>query len=55
MIFLIPFLIVVVLIFGVDYLYFSDINEELKQTKIEQNSSLEQERLKHIKGLFESE
>ncbi|MBZ7935793.1 MULTISPECIES: hypothetical protein [Campylobacter] len=57
MIFLIPLLIIVGVIFGIDYLYFSDENSKIetqKEIKQEMNSSLKDERSKYIEELFDS-
>ncbi|MBZ7939118.1 hypothetical protein H2277_04890 [Campylobacter sp. W0014] len=61
MIFLIPLLIIIGVIFGIDHLYFSDenskieIQKEIKQEiKQEMNSSLKDERSKYIEKLFDS-
>ncbi|CAM4017937.1 hypothetical protein N4T57_04990 [Campylobacter hepaticus] len=54
MIFLIPFLLIIAIIFGIDYIYFKDQNASI-QSKIEQvdlNSSLEKEKRQYIKNLF---
>ncbi len=55
MIFLLPLLVLIAVIFGIDYIYFSDKNEQ----KLEQNSSLERknpslerEKQEYIKNLF---
>lgn len=51
MIFLIPLLIFFAVIFGIDYLYFSDKDlaiKEQKEIKLEENNSLKQEYLKQL-------
>ncbi|MBK1971406.1 hypothetical protein JG676_07310 [Campylobacter sp. 2018MI35] len=55
MIFLIPLLIFFAVIFGIDYLYFSDEDlaiKEQKEIKAEVNNSLKQE---YLKQLFNTE
>ncbi|EAL7270557.1 hypothetical protein DUH63_09060 [Campylobacter jejuni] len=56
MVFLIPLLIIIGVIFGIDYVYFK--NQELKaQVKKEQkelNSSLEKEKKEYIEKLFKT-
>ncbi|MBZ7941541.1 hypothetical protein [Campylobacter molothri] len=57
MIFLIPLLIIVGVIFGIDHLYFSNENNKIeskKEVKQEINSSLIDERNKYIEKLFNS-
>ncbi|MBZ7954043.1 MULTISPECIES: hypothetical protein [Campylobacter] len=57
MIFLIPLLIIIGVIFGIDHLYFSDENSKIeiqKEIKQEMNSSLKDERSKYIEKLFDS-
>ncbi|MBK2000646.1 hypothetical protein ACD575_00440 [Campylobacter sp. LH-2024] len=57
MIFLIPLLIIVGVIFGIDHLYFSNENNKIeskKEVKQEINSSLIDERSKYIEKLFNS-
>ncbi|MFX3626486.1 hypothetical protein ACD574_00475 [Campylobacter sp. LH-2024] len=57
MIFLIPLLIIVGVIFGIDHLYFSNENNKIeskKEVKQEMNSSLIDERSKYIEKLFNS-
>lgn len=57
MIFLIPLLIIVGVIFGIDHLYFSNENNKIeskKEVKREINSSLIDERSKYIEKLFNS-
>lgn len=54
MIFLVPLLIIIAVIFGIDYLYFSDDDEALKEKKeqkIEKNLSLE-EKKNELKSLL---
>lgn len=51
MIFLIPLLIFFAIMFGIDYLYFSDKDlavKEQKEIKLEENNSLKQEYLKQL-------
>ncbi|XUP62039.1 hypothetical protein UXU46_05985 [Campylobacter jejuni] len=54
MVFLIPLLIIIGVIFGIDYVYFK--NQNLKVKKEQQNnksdSSLEKEKKEYIKNLF---
>ncbi len=50
MIFLVPLLLIIAVIFGVDYLYFNDKTEQ-KQHKSEENLSLQKQN--YIKSLFE--
>ncbi|EJP4818552.1 hypothetical protein ACX1QV_000776 [Campylobacter upsaliensis] len=52
MVFLLPLLIVIALLFGIDY-YFKDIKQE-KIQKEENNLTLEQEKRKHIESLFKN-
>lgn len=55
MVFLIPLLILIAIIFGVDYLYFSDEDakvQDKKEQKKEQNSSLEKQRQEYLENLF---
>ncbi|MBZ7949343.1 hypothetical protein [Campylobacter molothri] len=57
MIFLIPLLIIIGVIFGIDHLYFSNENNKIeskKEVKQEINSSLIDERSKYIEKLFNS-
>ncbi|HHD0454289.1 TPA: hypothetical protein ACOS3E_001015 [Campylobacter coli] len=54
MVFLIPLLIIIAIIFGIDYLYFNDENakvkEEQKNHKTEPN--LDKQREEYLKHLF---
>ncbi|EAK3770370.1 hypothetical protein CX021_00710 [Campylobacter jejuni] len=53
MVFLIPLLIIIGVIFGIDYVYFK--NQDLKaQVKKELNSSLEKEKKEYIEKLFKT-
>ncbi|TKX29937.1 hypothetical protein [Campylobacter estrildidarum] len=55
MIFLIPLLLIVAILFGIDYLYFGDENSKAKaklELKQESNPSLEQEKKKYLDQLF---
>lgn len=55
MVFLIPLLIILAFIFGIDYLYFSDEDAKAKdkiEQKVEQNSSLEKQRQEYLENLF---
>lgn len=59
MVFLIPLLIVIGVIFGIDYVYFKnqDLKVQVKQVKKEQkelNSSLEKEKKEYIEKLFKT-
>ncbi|TKX33205.1 hypothetical protein [Campylobacter aviculae] len=57
MIFLIPLLLIVAVLFGIDYLYFGDENSKAKakqELKQEFNSSSEQEKKKYLEQLFKS-
>ncbi|ARJ56565.1 hypothetical protein [Campylobacter cuniculorum] len=51
MIFLIPLLLIIAVIFGIDYFYFNDQTDK-KEYKIEHNSSLEKQKQDYIENLF---
>ncbi|QNF77809.1 hypothetical protein [Campylobacter vulpis] len=51
MVFLLPLLFIITLLFGIDYYYFNDVKQE-KAQKQENNFSLEEEKRKHIESLF---
>ncbi|EPU7282883.1 hypothetical protein [Campylobacter upsaliensis] len=53
MVFLLPLLFIIALLFGIDYYYFKDIKQE-KIQKEENNLTLEQEKRKHIESLFKN-
>lgn len=56
MIFLLPILLIIAVIFGIDRLYFSHQTNEDKthSSHVDQNSSaLERQKQEYIKGLFE--
>lgn len=53
MVFLLPLLFIIILLFGIDYYYFKDIKQE-KIQKEENNLTLEQEKRKHIESLFKN-
>lgn len=55
MIFLIPLLLVIAVVFGIDYLYFDDKadKKEIKTEQNEQNLTLEEQKQEYIRGLFE--
>ncbi|EAK8812790.1 Sec-independent protein translocase subunit TatA2 [Campylobacter jejuni] len=56
MVFLIPLLIIIGVIFGVDYVYFKnqDLKVQVKKEQKELNSSLEKERREYIEKLFKT-
>ncbi|KAA8604388.1 MULTISPECIES: hypothetical protein [unclassified Campylobacter] len=54
MIFLIPILIIIAILFGIDYLYFND-DKNTNKTKQELNISIDDEKQKHIKELFKKQ
>ncbi|EAI1791519.1 hypothetical protein EIQ62_04030 [Campylobacter jejuni] len=56
MVFLIPLLIVISVIFGIDYVYFKnqDLKVQVKKEQKELNSSLEKEKKEYIEKLFKT-
>ncbi|RTI72309.1 Sec-independent protein translocase subunit TatA2 [Campylobacter jejuni] len=54
MVFLIPLLIVIGVIFGIDYVYFKnqDLKVQVQKEQKELNSSLEKEKKEYIEKLF---
>lgn len=52
MIFLIPILLIIAIIFGIDYIYFDDKTSKKEPIKTEQNSTLEKEKQEYIESLF---
>ncbi|OEW13974.1 hypothetical protein AJ935_04595 [Campylobacter sp. BCW_6876] len=54
MVFLIPLLIIIGVIFGIDYVYFKnqDLKAQVKKEQKELNSSLEKEKKEYIEKLF---
>ncbi|ELV6765261.1 Sec-independent protein translocase subunit TatA2 [Campylobacter jejuni] len=56
MVFLIPLLIIIGVIFGIDYVYFKnqDLKVQVKKEQKELNSSLEKEKKEYIKKLFKT-
>lgn len=53
MIFLIPLLIVIAVIFGIDYLYFSDEDQKIeKKIPLQNDENLQKEREEYLKNLF---
>ncbi|ELK5610937.1 Sec-independent protein translocase subunit TatA2 [Campylobacter jejuni] len=56
MVFLIPLLIIIGVIFGIDYVYFKnqDLKVQLKKEQKELNSSLEKEKKEYIEKLFKT-
>ncbi|EMU6400001.1 hypothetical protein BGS41_08935 [Campylobacter sp. 108] len=56
MVFLIPLLIIIGVIFGIDYVYFKnqDLKVQVKKEQKELNSSLEKERKEYIEKLFKT-
>ncbi|EAH9150197.1 Sec-independent protein translocase subunit TatA2 [Campylobacter jejuni] len=56
MIFLIPLLIIIGVIFGIDYVYFKnqDLKVQVKKEQKELNSSLEKEKKEYIEKLFKT-
>ncbi len=54
MIFLIPLLVVIAIIFGIDYLYFSDEDAQVKkEQKIDKtNPNLDKQRQEYLQELF---
>ena len=55
MIFLLPLLIIVAIVFSIDYIYFKDKDGqiEIKKEYQESNSTLEKEKQKYLKNLFQ--
>ncbi len=56
MVFLIPLLIIIGVIFGIDYVYFKnqDLKVQVKKEQKELNSSLEKEKKECIEKLFKT-
>ncbi|EAK2061019.1 Sec-independent protein translocase subunit TatA2 [Campylobacter jejuni] len=56
MVFLIPLLIIIGVIFGIDYVYFKnqDLKAQVKKEQKELNSSLEKEKKEFIEKLFKT-
>ncbi|EAK7751534.1 Sec-independent protein translocase subunit TatA2 [Campylobacter jejuni] len=56
MVFLIPLLIVIGVIFGIDYVYFKnqDLKVQVQKEQKELNSSLEKEKKEYIEKLFKT-
>ncbi|EGR6494680.1 Sec-independent protein translocase subunit TatA2 [Campylobacter jejuni] len=56
MVFLIPLLIIIGVIFGIDYVYFKnqDLKAQVKEEQKELNSSLEKEKKEYIEKLFKT-
>lgn len=56
MVFLIPLLIIIGVIFGIDYVYFKnqDLKAHVKKEQKELNSSLEKEKKEYIEKLFKT-
>ncbi|HED0433572.1 TPA: Sec-independent protein translocase subunit TatA2 [Campylobacter jejuni] len=56
MVFLIPLLIIIGVIFGIDYMYFKnqDLKAQVKKEQKELNSSLEKEKKEYIEKLFKT-
>ncbi|EAK6993317.1 Sec-independent protein translocase subunit TatA2 [Campylobacter jejuni] len=56
MVFLIPLLIIIGVIFGIDYVYFKnqDLKAQVKKEQKELNSSLEEEKKEYIEKLFKT-
>lgn len=55
MIFLIPLLFVIALIFGLDYYYFGEENRDLKEQKIQKNkkrTNFERDKEEYLKNLL---
>ncbi|MFQ6342129.1 hypothetical protein [Campylobacter sp. VTCC 70190] len=55
MIFLLPLLFIIALIFGIDYLYFSDENKEVQKKEQKQDLNLDEKRQEYLKELFKKE
>ncbi len=56
MVFLIPLLIIIGVIFGIDYVYFKnqDLKAQVNKEQKELNSSLEKEKKEYIEKLFKT-
>ncbi|EOJ1335560.1 Sec-independent protein translocase subunit TatA2 [Campylobacter jejuni] len=56
MVFLVPLLIIIGVIFGIDYVYFKnqDLKVQVKKEQKELNSSLEKEKKEYIEKLFKT-
>lgn len=56
MVFLIPLLVIIVVVFGIDYVYFKnqDLQIQSKKDYKELNSSLEKEKKEYIEKLFKT-
>ncbi|EAK6773967.1 hypothetical protein E5Z96_06490 [Campylobacter jejuni] len=56
MVFLIPLLIIIGVIFGIDYVYFKnqDLKAQVKKEQKELNSSLEKEKKEYIEKLIKT-
>ncbi|EAL7021450.1 TPA: Sec-independent protein translocase subunit TatA2 [Campylobacter jejuni] len=56
MVFLIPLLIIIGVIFGIDYVYFKnqDLKVQVKKEQKELNSGLEKEKKEYIEKLFKT-
>ncbi|HGG0540583.1 TPA: Sec-independent protein translocase subunit TatA2 [Campylobacter jejuni] len=56
MVFLIPLLVIIGVIFGIDYVYFKnqDLKAQVKKEQKELNSSLEKEKKEYIEKLFKT-
>lgn len=56
MVFLIPLLIIIGVIFGIDYVYFKnqDLKVQVQKEQKELNSSLEKEKKEYIEKLFKT-
>ncbi|HEF1355217.1 TPA: Sec-independent protein translocase subunit TatA2 [Campylobacter jejuni] len=56
MVFLIPLLIIIGVVFGIDYVYFKnqDLKVQVKKEQKELNSSLEKEKKEYIEKLFKT-
>ncbi|EDD1521803.1 Sec-independent protein translocase subunit TatA2 [Campylobacter jejuni] len=56
MVFLIPLLIIIGVIFGIDYVYFKnqDLKAQVKKEQKDLNSSLEKEKKEYIEKLFKT-
>lgn len=56
MVFLIPLLVIIVVVFGIDYVYFKNQDSQIQGKKDykELNSSLEKEKKEYIEKLFKT-
>lgn len=56
MVFLIPLLVIIVVVFGIDYVYFKNQDSQIQSKKDykELNSSLEKEKKEYIEKLFKT-